>query len=156
MPDTNGASTESISNNVDTFTTTNRASFASTFVTLSSQNNNLLTQDVSTVRESLEISNNDQESSDNKSTIVIIIAVVIAVVLVVFITVYVFCFKRNSDVDDLNEVRREIGMVSRESELGMYQSPLMQEENDEDDKEQSSSNEKRRDSGETGIVYAGF
>ena len=124
MPDSNGVSSDSISNNLDTLTTTNRDSFASTFVTLSSQNNNLLIQDESTVRESLEISNTEGSSDSDNTTTIVIIVVVIVAVLAVFITAYVFCFSKKSKQSEVQDIK-EIGMVSKESERGKYQSPLI-------------------------------
>ena len=159
MPDSNGISSDSISNNVDTLTTTNRDLFASTFVTLASQNNNLLTQDESTVRESLQVSNPEESSDSDNATTIIVVVVVIVAVLAVLITAYVYGSSgrsNQSEVMDLKEIKSEIGLVERESERGMYESPLMGGGNDEDAAIVSSGNgsEKKRNSdrSETGIV----
>ena len=159
MPDSNGISSDSISNNVDTLTTTNRDLFASTFVTLASQNNNLPTQDESTVRESLQVSNPEESSDSDNATTIIVVVVVIVAVLAVLITAYVYGSSgrsNQSEVMDLKEIKSEIGLVERESERGMYESPLMGGGNDEDAEIVSSGNgsEKKRNSdrSETGIV----
>merc|ERR1712146_307810 len=141
-------------------TTTNRDLFASTFVTLASQNNNLLTQDESTVRESLQISNPEESSDSDNATTITVVVVVIVAVLAVLITAYVYGSSgrsNQSEVTDLKEkYRSEIGLVERESERGMYESPLMGGGNDEDAAIVSSGNgsEKKRnsDGSETGIV----
>ena len=155
MPDSNGISSDSISNNVDTLTTTNRDLFASTFVTLASQNNNLLTQDESTVRESLQVSNPEESSDSDNATTIIVVVVVIVAVLAVLITAYVYGSSGRSNQSEVTDVK-EIGLVERESERGMYESPLMGGGNDEDAAIVSSGNgsEKKRNSdrSETGIV----
>jgi hypothetical protein len=154
MPKTSGETSDSIADELKSLETTKRENFASNFVTFSSQNSNMLVQDLGSILDSLGLIVNDKSSSDDNTTIIIVVVAIC--VLVVLIAAYVFYTKRGEaerggdNLGDDEEFRQEILMVA--SERGEYESPLMNERNEKENTVSKEKDTKKERNSETGIV----